>query len=329
MSERRTARLAGSANRALARRVTRPRPADGSVDVHRGCARRREQPPERPLTDAGAEPTDVPSPGLAARYYLDDRVAAIEKEHVFARTWQLAVPRVGPDRGRRAGSWCRSPGARSWWSGPRTACAAHLNVCRHRGSRLITGPEPDGKAIRCPYHGWTYHLDGSLVGAPEGKSIPCLDRPSLGLFPAQVESFLGFVFVNLDRDADAAGRAARRHRRHGRPLPGPGPARRSASTGSTTPTPRCRTPTGRSIVDNYLEGYHVPVAHPGLMRLLDYQRYTVDHRRALRLLRGAAARQALGEPAGALLPAAGRRRCPAWPTATSGCGATWRSTRTR
>ena len=63
------------------------------------------------------------------------------------------------------------------------------------------------------------------------------------------------------------------------------------------------------IVDNYLEGYHVPVAHPGLMRLLDYQRYTVDHRRALRLLRGAAAGQAVVEPAGALLPAARRRRC--------------------
>ena len=58
-----------------------------------------------------AEPTDVPSPGLAARYYLDDRIAGIEKDHIFARTWQLAchesdLTEVG------AGSWCRSPGAR-------------------------------------------------------------------------------------------------------------------------------------------------------------------------------------------------------------------------
>ncbi|WP_406730035.1 Rieske (2Fe-2S) protein [Streptomyces sp. NBC_01794] len=79
--------------------------------------------------------------------------------------------------------------------------AAHLNVCRHRGTRLVTVPEPSGKAIRCPYHGWTYKLDGRLVGAPEARQIPCLDKPRLGLLPVRVESFLVFVFANLDPDA--------------------------------------------------------------------------------------------------------------------------------
>lgn len=148
----------------------------------------------------------VPSPGLAARYYTDPRVAEIEKDHIFARTWQLACHESDLDE---VGSPMIVEVAGREVMVVRTAVrrhddpglAAHLNVCRHRGAALITGPEPEGKAIRCPYHGWTYNLDGSLVGAPEGKSIPCLDRPSLGLFPARVESFLGFVFVNLDPGA--------------------------------------------------------------------------------------------------------------------------------
>ncbi len=220
-----------------------------------------------------AEPTDVPSPGLAARYYLDDRIAGIEKDHVFARTWQLAGHESDLiEVGSRI--LVQVAGREVMVVRTQDGLAAHLNVCRHRGARLITGPEPDGKAIRCPYHGWTYHLDGSLVGAPEGKTIPCLDRPSLGLFPAKVESFLGFVFVNLDRDAeplaemlgDIAGMV-------GRYL---GPELRPVGKYRIYDTDaEVQNANWKVIVDNYLEGYHVPVAHPGLMRLLDYQRYTV------------------------------------------------------
>ena len=59
---------------------------------------------------------------------------------------------------------------------------AHVNTCRHRGTRLVAEPGEE-KALRCPYHGWTYHLDGELVGAPEGRTIPCLDKSKLSLFP--------------------------------------------------------------------------------------------------------------------------------------------------
>ncbi|GAB3964850.1 aromatic ring-hydroxylating dioxygenase subunit alpha [Actinoallomurus acanthiterrae] len=153
--------------------------------------------------------------------------------------------------------------------------AAHLNVCRHRGARLVAGPEPEGKAIRCPYHGWTYKLDGRLVGAPEARRIPCLDKPNLGLFPARVESFLGFVFVNLDLDAvplaDLVPGLAERIGRYATDLVPVGGYRIHDLEGAE------RQPANWKVaVDNYLEGYHVPVAHPGLMRLLDYQRYDVE-----------------------------------------------------
>ena len=75
---------------------------------------------------------------------------------------------------------------------------AFRNVCRHRGSRLLTGSGQCGKAIRCLYHGWTYRTDGELIGVPEGRSIAGLDKSELGLFPARVETLCGLIFVNLD-----------------------------------------------------------------------------------------------------------------------------------
>jgi Rieske 2Fe-2S family protein len=211
--------------------------------------------------------------GLAARYYVDERVAEAETEAVFGRTWQLAchesdLPAVG------ARIVVTIAGREVIVVRTADGLAAHLNVCRHRGSRLVTGPEPEGRAIRCPYHGWTYELNGTLVGAPEGRTIPCLDRPSLSLFPVRVESYLGLVFVNLDPDATPlADLLAGLEERVGRYL-----------GGDLTPVGKYRIYTDHEqqdanwkvVVDNYLEGYHVPVAHPGLMRLLDYQRYTVE-----------------------------------------------------
>ncbi|MFI1158921.1 Rieske 2Fe-2S domain-containing protein [Streptomyces sioyaensis] len=103
-----------------------------------------------------------------------------------------------PGTGTGARLAAPSPTARCWSHAP--GMARHLNVCRHRGLRLVSAPEPSGRAIQCPDHGWTYKLDGRLVGAPEARQIPCLDKPTLGLFPVRGESFPGFVFANLDPD---------------------------------------------------------------------------------------------------------------------------------
>ena len=133
------------------------------------------------------------------------------------------------------------------------------------------------KALRCPYHGWTYHLDGTLVGAPENRTIPCLDKSKLSLFAARAEVFCGLIFVNLDLDAAAARPAARGCAAAARALPRrrDGAVRRGTASTSTRPTD-AQPSNWKVAVDNYLEGYHVPVAHPGLMRLLDYKRYSVE-----------------------------------------------------
>jgi choline monooxygenase len=146
---------------------------------------------------------------------------------------------------------------------------AFRNVCRHRGSRLLRGSGQCGKAIRCLYHGWTYRTDGELIGVPEGRSVLGLDKSKLGLFPARVETLCGLVFVNLDIHAEplaeqVAGLPERLERygiQHLRP---------SGEWHNHQPS------NWKIVIDNYNEGYHVPIAHPGLMRLLDYRRYDVE-----------------------------------------------------
>src|SRR5512133_922787 len=142
----------------------------------------------------------APTPGTAlpARLYRDPEVVELEQRRIFERNWQLAahvssLPEPGSYVTASAGTQpvlvIREEEG---------TLHAFRNVCRHRGSRLLSGSGECGKAIRCRYHGWTYRLDGDLIGVPEARSIPGLDKSALGLFPARVETLAGLIFVNLD-----------------------------------------------------------------------------------------------------------------------------------
>ena len=191
----------------------------------------------------------------------------LEHERIFERTWQFAahvsqLPEPGsyltPNAGTqpvlvRARQRRRAARVPQRLPAPRLAPAERLGRVR--------------KAIRCRYHGWTYRLDGELIGVPEGRSIPSLDKSTLGLFPARVEVMCGLVFVNLDIHAtplaEQVGACPSASRRYGIERLEPIGVDRTASQPANW----------KIVVDNYLEGYHVPIAHPGLMRLLDYKRY--------------------------------------------------------
>lgn len=231
------------------------------------------------------EPPQPLSPALAGGYYTDPAVAAAEQQRIFEKSWQLVghesdLPTAGsrfaaPVAGREVLLVRREDGGIS----------GHLNVCRHRGAQLLTEAQSKQAepAIRCPYHGWTYNLDGSLVGAPEGRQIPCLNKAELGLFPVRVESFLGFLFANLDQDAvplaeSCAGLVEAVGRYVGPDLTVVGKHRIHKSENVERQDANWKV-----VVDNFLEGYHVPVAHPGLMRLFDYQNYTAEPQHAYTL----------------------------------------------
>ena len=244
-------------------------------------AQAEASPGTEPATN-GSPPTRVPR-ALAPRFYLEPELLDRELRQIFARTWQYAghigdLPDPGCYLTARAGDQPVLV-----LRGDDGALHAFRNVCRHRGSELLTGHGRCKKAIRCRYHGWTYDAtDGRLLGVPEHRGFEGLDKTGLGLRPARAEVLAGLIFVNLDASAPSLAEAtaglARRLDRYGVA----GLRRFSSSKGSASPTgdgqPHASTQPAnwKIVVENYLEGYHVPIAHPSLMRLLDYKRYSAE-----------------------------------------------------
>jgi phenylpropionate dioxygenase-like ring-hydroxylating dioxygenase large terminal subunit len=133
--------------------------------------------------------------------YVDDEFFAFEKETLFFREW-LCVGRE---------SWAKDPG--DYFTAmhvgepivvARTRAGelrAMSSVCQHRGMLVAEG-FGNNKAFVCPYHHWTYGLDGALLGAPEMEKTCNFDKKRFGLPPLKVEVWRGFVFVNFDLDAE-------------------------------------------------------------------------------------------------------------------------------
>jgi Rieske 2Fe-2S family protein len=227
-------------------------------------------PPHGARASSDVAPPAAAGTALEPRLYTDPALLEPEQELIFERTWQLAghvgsLPRPGAYITARAGNQPVLV-VRDEQHGLR----AYRNVCRHRGSRLLSGSGQCKAAIRCRYHGWTYRLDGTLIGVPEGLSFgERLDKSTLGLMPVRVEEMCGLVFVNLDPGATPL-----------RDLVGDLPQRLAPyrigslesfdSGGGTQPA------NWKVVADNYIEGYHIPIAHPGLMRMLDYKHYDVE-----------------------------------------------------
>ena len=231
-------------------------------------------------SDSGDRPTPA-GHALDPRLYAEPAVLELELDTIFQRTWQYAghvrdLPGPGSYVTARAGDQPVLV-----LRGADRELRAFRNVCRHRGSELLTGRGTCKQAIRCRYHGWTYDAtDGRLLGVPEHRTIEGLDKSKLGLMGARVEELAGFLFVNLDPGApslaDATRGLAPRLERYGIA----GLDRFSSSKGGAAPSPEGRGQTQpanwKVVAENYLEGYHVPIAHPSLMRLLDYKRYTAE-----------------------------------------------------
>jgi choline monooxygenase len=227
---------------------------------------------------------------LPPRLYLDDGLLDAECELIFERTWQLAghvssLPRPGSYLTAQAGS---QPVLVV--RGENGELRAYRNVCRHRASRLLSGAGQCKGAIRCRYHGWTYRFDGTLIGVPEGLAFgEKLDKSKLGLHPVRVEEMCGLLFVNLDDDAapltDLVGDLPERLAPYR--IETLEPFALAGATLGIQPRQfmaRQRPPAGgdgqpanwKVVVENYIEGYHIPIAHPGLMRMLDYKNYATE-----------------------------------------------------
>ncbi|MBF6567909.1 MAG: Rieske 2Fe-2S domain-containing protein [Candidatus Binataceae bacterium] len=150
---------------------------------------------------------------LNQRVYTDPAVFAAELELLFGRTWifighESEVPHPGDFKTDQIGRW-RLLLVRD---ADRRVRLFH-NVCRHRGAMLCHAPGGNTRAFKCMYHGWTFGIDGSLLGVPLREQMRNLNPSSYGLAAVpRVENYQGFIFASMatvgESLKDYLGRAA-------------------------------------------------------------------------------------------------------------------------
>lgn len=207
---------------------------------------------------------------IPASWYVHEGVAALERERVFGRTWQVV--------GRTA--QLQSPGQFVTAEivgepllivrGADSQLRAFHNVCRHHAAAVATQEDGHATIFRCPYHGWSYGLDGSLKGAPEFEGVCDFDRAQNGLVPLQVDTWEQFIFVSLDPKATSLNAFLGNLARRMAPL-------NISSLHFFERRIYNLNCNWKVFVDNYLDGgYHVPHLHKGLNSVLDYKQYTIE-----------------------------------------------------
>jgi Rieske 2Fe-2S family protein len=202
---------------------------------------------------------------LPGEYFTSPVIHNDELSNIFYRRW-LCVGRA--DRVAKSGDYfLQTIGSESVIVVRDQAgkVNAFFNLCRHRGTRICT--EETGafsKSIQCPYHAWTYGLDGKLIGVPDGHDMEGLDKATLGLHKVAIQEWQGFLFINLSRNPgpllDSIGSLAGRVERWGLP--------NLKIAGQIVYDVAAN---WKLVVENYNECYHCPIIHPQLNERSNYR----------------------------------------------------------
>ena len=208
---------------------------------------------------------------LPQQYFVSEKIFEEERTKIFARQWVL----VGhQSQIANAGDYFTAQVADESLiivRDQRSSIRGFYNVCRHRGTRLCQDSSGQIRAIQCPYHAWTYALDGRLIGAPHMDEVPGFDRADYSLHAVDLALWEGFIFVNL------AGQNASTERggyisleEWFAPL---------AEKFTHWNLPKLRSArrieydvraNWKLIFENYSECYHCPGVHPALSKLTPY-----------------------------------------------------------
>ena len=195
-------------------------------------------------------------------WYADPELLQREQERVFARSWQYAAR---ADQVAEPGAYVTARAGQLpvvAVRGRDGELRAFVNVCRHRGSIVCEG-EGRRETLQCPYHAWTYDLDGSLRAAPRADREPGFSTDGLGLVPVAVETWGPFVFVSPAPERslpETLGDVPEQLAAGGVDVDALRFHHRSESTYDAN---------WKLCAENYLECYHCAVAHPGFSRVID------------------------------------------------------------
>ena len=217
---------------------------------------------------------------IPAAWYTDKRIFELEKQMVFGRSWQFAAR---ADQLPEPGDFVTTDIVGEpivIVRGSDQVVRGFFNVCRHHAAAVMTEPAGHANQMRCPYHGWTYSLEGELKGTPDFSGVCNFDREENGLAPVELSAWGNWVFVRLE-----GGQV--RHLNESRvsldDFLGTDLINQfqSLNLGNLHWFERRRyilNCNWKVFVDNYLDGgYHVPHLHKGLDSVLDYSNYTIEN----------------------------------------------------
>lgn len=206
---------------------------------------------------------------LRANAYTDPRWHNVDLQEIIAKTWQWVCH---VEKLRTPGDFIALDIAGQPIAVVRDregTLRAFYNVCKHRAHLLLQG-EGNTSRIMCPYHAWTYKLDGQLIRAPHTETLENFSTNDICLDQVQVEEFCGFVYVNLDSKAEPLAKLSgglETEIRHWAPDI-------DSLTFGHRLTYEIKS-NWKNVVDNFLECYHCPTAHKDFCTLVDMDTYKV------------------------------------------------------
>jgi choline monooxygenase len=209
---------------------------------------------------------------IPSEWYINKDIYDLELRMTFSRTWQ-SICRV--EQVQERGQYVTAEIGNEpivIVRGSDDVVRGFFNVCRHHAAAVMTAPVGRTNNLRCPYHGWTYSLEGQLKGTPDFTGVCNFDRAENGLVPVEIAEWEKWIFARVD------------------------PAKQSltdflgAKLCAEVSTLQLNNLhwferryyqfdcNWKVFVDNYLDGgYHVPYLHKGLDSVLDYSNYQIEN----------------------------------------------------
>ena len=205
---------------------------------------------------------------IPSEWYTNPEVLKFEQEAIFSKYWQFACHECElPDQGDMM-TLEVAENPILVVRDQEDQLRAFYNVCKHRGGPVAV-KKGTTSVLQCQYHGWTYLLDGSLRGVPQFKKVDLFDKKDFGLEPVALKIWQGLVFIKLSNKNENLNKYLEGITSRISPI--------DLSTfqyhSTETYIIDCN---WKVYVDNFLEGYHIPIVHPELAKLLDYRDYVTE-----------------------------------------------------